>query len=64
MPFVAHTCIVAKCDICGHVYDHEDCTEEHFDSASAAREQIVDDQWTVTLDNRVICPADDCRNAA
>lgn len=64
MPLIARLCVIGKCDICGYVYDHEEQAEEHFESTDAASQQLADAEWTFPDDGRVICPADDCRNAA
>lgn len=63
MSIRAHACITVECDVCGYVYDQDEC-RTHFADINEARAHVHREGWLVTSDKRVFCAAEDAVHQA
>ncbi|MGW5852122.1 hypothetical protein ACWFQ8_29950 [Streptomyces sp. NPDC055254] len=57
--FTAHTCISAKCALCGYFHDEDEGATVHFESLAEAHSILRSFDWVVLADGRPLCQSDD-----
>ncbi|WP_374778668.1 hypothetical protein OG756_42205 (plasmid) [Streptomyces sp. NBC_01310] len=61
MPLITVTCVILACDLCRQNFEPDDYTA-HFDGANEARVAAETYGWSVTAEDRVICPSGDAEH--